>query len=315
MKKLAVCNDWKDTKSAVYWNKDGILKALQVLRDTHGWDVKFFKLHDSPHTHEHECVTLEFTPNLKKDILAWKPDAILFFSDLSRPILGEFKDVDIPKAIAFTGGLYDDYIDVPDIFFVESTTYLNWFERKGKKVVRAFGTNTELFKPYPQPKVFDTFFPATFAAWKRHDLFAEATKNHLSLTCGFWQPHEMHCVKSCQDAGVAVLHHQPAESTALLYSMSKTVLITSDSSGGSQRTVLEAMACNVPVIVNKDSEKCSEFIAECGIGEIVEPYPSAFAAAIEKWKDKEVNTRDFILENYSEYTYAQKLKDGIESIL
>ena len=313
--KLAVFNDWFDKKSAVFWNKDGFLKALQVLRDDHGWEVKFFKKHDGTFEFQHECVTLSFSPNVAESIKAWKPDALLHFGDFSRPILDELKDSGIPMAMCLTGGLHDQFIDVPDIVLTESSSYVDWLKGRGVNVVRAFGTNTELFHPMKQPKIFDVFFPATFAGWKRHDVFAQATKGLKSLAAGYWQPHEATCWQVCQDNDIALLHHQPAESVNLLYNMSKTVLVTSDSVGGSQRTVLEAMACNIPIIVSSNSEKNSEYLLEANAGMVVERDSNKLRAAVEEMMDKEVNTRDFIMENYSEWVYASQIKEAVESIL
>ena len=105
-----------------------------------------------------------------------------------------------------------------------------------------------------------------------------------------------------------------AESVAYLYNMAKTVLVTSQDNGGSQRTVLEAMACNIPVIAMADSTMTTEYVRECGQGEIVEPNVPDIQKAVERLKDTKVTTRDWILENYSEYQYADKVRDGILSI-
>jgi len=74
------------------------------------------------------------------------------------------------------------------------------------------------------------------------------------------------------------------------------------------------MACNVPVIVTVDSDKTTEFVRACGVGEIVYPEPEAIRQAVEKWKNQKVSTREWILNNYSEKIYASKLKEGIMSI-
>ncbi len=310
--RLAVINDWGDKKSAVFWNKDGILKMLSVLRDRDGWDIRFFKKHEDTFKWQHDYVDLYFSPDPVKALLDWKPDAALGFSDFSRPYLKELEGK-LPLGLCYTGGRFTDFKDIPDIVFVESKTYLDWMKPMGINVTQAFGTNTELFKPHPQPKVFDAFFPATGAAWKRHHLFAEAMKDR-GLVCGWWQPHEPECLQVCIDNGTAVLHHQMAESVAYLYGMAKTVVLTSADNGGSQRSVLEAMACNIPLVVMADSTMTSEYVRECGQGEIVEPNVEEIRKAVERLKDVKVTTRDWILENYSEFKYADKIKAGIESI-
>jgi hypothetical protein len=63
-----------------------------------------------------------------------------------------------------------------------------------------------------------------------------------------------------------------------------------------------------------DSTMTSEYIRECGEGAIVEPEPSHIRKAVEEWKGKKVNTREWIMKNYSEFIYADKIKEGILSI-
>ena len=311
--KLVISNDWVSDKQAHYLNKDGFLKALHILREKEGWDTVFIKK-SSPGYFDHAYVQFKYVEDVKQGILDEKPDAILFFGDLSRPILKEFEDSKIPIALALTGGTFKDYVHVPDIIFVESQVYYDDLKGSAKKVVKAFGTNTEIFHPIEQPKIFDACFPATFAGWKRHELFAEAMGSK-GLACGWFQLQEPQCFQVCREKGTALLHHQNAESVNLIYNMSRTCVVTSNSHGGSQRTVLEAMACNIPVIVMQDSDKTTEYIRDCGVGEIVSPTPGAIREAVERLKDKKVNTREWILANYSEKIYAQKLKEGILSIL
>lgn len=311
--RLAVTNDWADPKSAVFWNKDGFLKMLQVLKERDGWEVVFFKKSDRSFSWPHDCVDIRFSPNPAQAVRDFKPDAILYFSDLSRPIIEELNDYPCPKAICYSGGRFTNYERMVDLIFVESKTYVKWFAERGIKAIQAFGTNTELFKPYNQPKFFDAFFPATFASWKRHHLFAEAMGDK-GLLCGWWQPNEMIIIEKAFKCRTGVLHHQIAESIALLYSMAKVVLVTSHDTGGSQRTVLEAMACNIPLVVMSDSTMTSEYVREAGEGMICEPNVEDIRKAVEIMKDKKVNTREWIMKNYSEYVYADKVRDGILSL-
>lgn len=315
--KLAVINMWHDRKSAVFWNKDGFLKMLDVLRARDGWEVKFFKKHDQTFYWQHDYVDLYFSPDPKKAMLEWKPDAILFFCDFSAMTLAQFEDVDIPKACCFTGGGFMDYSHVPDIVFVESASYYDKFKAAGLNVHRAFGTNTEIFKPFKQPKIFDAVMTATFAAWKRQWLFAESMKSK-GLVCGWWQPHEAHTWQVCQENGVALLHHQMPESINLLMNMSHTVLLTADSTGGSQRSVLEAMAAGIPPVVMSDSDKTTEYVKEAGFGKIVDPNPQAIREAIDDLIKNPQDPKlgiDYINSKYTQNHYANAVRDGIMSIL
>lgn len=315
--RLAVVNDWYDKKSAVFWNKDGILKMLDVLRKRDGWDIIFFKKHDNTFTWEHDYVTLSFSPNPKQQLLDWKPDCILFFGDFSRPIMGELADSKIPKAICYSGGRFTDFMHVPDIVFVESKSYVDWMKPMGLNVVQAFGTNTEVFKPFKQPKIFDACMTATFAAWKRQWLFAEAMGNR-GIVCGWWQEREAHTWQICQEKGTALLHHQMPESINLLMNMSHTVLLTADDTGGSQRSVLEAHAAGIPPIVMSDSTMTTEYVRESGFGKIVDPNPEAIREAVEWYKHNPKESQkgiDYINSKYTQNHYADIIKTGIESIM
>src|SRR3990167_6618512 len=107
--KLAIINDWKDHKSAVYWNKDGFLRMLGILRDRDGWDVRFFKAHDESFLWEHDYVTLYFSPDPVKSLVEWGPDAVLGFSDLSRAYLGDERMKHLPITLCYTGGRFTDF--------------------------------------------------------------------------------------------------------------------------------------------------------------------------------------------------------------
>ena len=314
--KLAVINDWEDKKSAVFWNKDGFLKMLDVLRTRDGWEIVFFKKSDRSFTWKHDYVDLHFSTDPVKALLDWNPDAVLGFSDLSRPYLKELQGKK-PIALCYTGGTFTDYKNVPNIIFVESRWYMKWFSDMGIKAVQAFGTNTEIFKPYKQPKFFKAFFPATFAAWKRHELFAEAMGKD-GLVCGWWQPHEPQCVQVCFDHGVGVLHHQLPESIVHLYNMAHACVITSSEIGGSQRAVLESMACGIPPVVMTDSDKCREYVEEAGFGEITEPNAFSIRAAVERMIQNPPDPQkgiDYINKKYTQNHYANIIKENVLKII
>ena len=61
-----------------------------------------------------------------------------------------------------------------------------------------------------------------------------------------------------------------------------------------------------------DSEKTSEYI-RAGGGQIVPPNADAIRLAIAQPEPQ--NTRDFILTNYSEHTYAHALESGLQALI
>ena len=243
------------------------------------------------------------------------PDVVLFWSDFTRPAI-PYLTQRFPCGVLFAGG--EPILENTHKFkviFTESAVYTERLKVAGLNAVQAFGTNTELFKPKSQPKLFDVFFPACFAAWKRHDLFAESVKGMRALACGWFQEHEPWCYEACQKAGVLTIPHVPSHLLPDLYNASKCVLITSDSTGGSQRSVLEAMACNVPCIVMSDSDKTSEYIRAAGADVLIsEPNPQAIrekVSIVTSFTEGNLDTRNWIIKNYSEYTYAQKVYDNL----
>lgn len=141
--KLAVINDWSDGKSAIFWNKDGFLRMLWVLRERDKWDIRFFKKLDRGINWKHDYVDIHFSTDPVQAMLDWNPDAVLGFSDLSRPYLKDIQGKK-PIALCYTGGTFTDYKDVPNLIFVESKVYLDWMKSMGLNVRQAFGTNTDI---------------------------------------------------------------------------------------------------------------------------------------------------------------------------
>ncbi len=258
------------------WWKDGLYAALSYLRENYGWEIGVFNI-----------------PSLSSptiDIEGW--DFGLFWGALNRP---QHKFKIFPKqGLCFSGGPHvDSSLTNFDVVFAESDLDLEEFKKQNINVVKAFGTNTQLFRPIPeQPKVFDYLYSAAYALWKRHNLFAETvvSRKATGLAVGYMQPDgwEKECYEICQKNGIPALDWVPPQTLVYLYNMARKVLITANPDGGCQRTVLEAKACNIPVEILSDSPKLLEL---------------------------KYLTRDEVLNNWSEKSYGEALKKGIEGVL
>lgn len=297
--------DWKPSfEQSITW-KDGLCAALKEL-ENRGHSVTRYADTDIPIPHDFGTI---HPIDLKKIAEA---DVILHWADMTRPHVRPTQKLGKPMAICFAGGepLGENY-PFFDHVFVESQVYKKVFERAGVPCSIAFGANTDLFTPIPeQPKTIDTIFPATFAAWKRHQLYAQATKGLNSLACGYmYHEHEQECWQVCLDNGVTVLPHVSAEVLHYLYAASKVCVITSSSAGGSQRTVLEAMAMNLPVVVTDSDKFDYDYLIK------VSPTINDVAVAVQEYLDKEVMTRDYVLNKWSHITYADALEEGLRSIV
>jgi glycosyltransferase involved in cell wall biosynthesis len=312
--KIAFVHDWR-----VAWNQefdwqDGLSAALAELRKR-GHEVQLFVCGDQIGTIPNPLHDITVTVDVAGSVAEFNPDVILCWADMTRPNAKPLKELGKPMALCFAGGEPDTYNTyLFDYVFVESLIYKQKFDDLGVQSSIAFGTNTDLFKPVDQARVFDTIFPATFAAWKRHSLYAQAVQGMKSLAVGYmYDDHEQECWQECLRMGVTVLPHASAQVLHRLYAASKVCVITSMSSGGSQRTVLEAMAMNLPLVVT-DSDKFDYITDECFR---VEPEAEAIRGAVKALLDGErtVNTRQYVLENWSHIRYADKLEEELSKLI
>jgi glycosyltransferase involved in cell wall biosynthesis len=317
--KIAVIHDWHpDFFQELTWT-DGLAAAIKILGTRH--EVKFFTCGTSEFVMPHPYFPIYFTPpgdTMKQRVKEFAPDVILHWADMTRENAEPLKTLGLPMAICFAGGNpFGPTWHLFDHIFVESQSYKGAFENAGLSVSTAFGTNTELFKPLPDiQKKFDVIFPATFCNWKRHKLFTDSTQGLNTICTGFmYTDHEVDCWQYPQKNGVLTLPHVSADTLRHLYAASKCCLITSHWTGGSQRTVLEAMAMNIPLVVMSDSDKTSEYVNECGQGIVANPEPSEIRQAVIEMMGMEVSTRDYVLSKWSEHNYADAIEAGLKKIV
>lgn len=264
-----------------FW-QDGLSAAIDYLSTQYKWEIDVFNL-----------------PSLKNPNLSAEKinsyDFGLYWGPLNRK--QHEKKLFRKQGLCYAGGPTNHVnADNFDIIFAESRVDLDEFTRLGKKAHQAFGTNTKLFKPIQgQPKVIDCLYPAAFAKWKRHDEFVDYVirrrGGEMSIAVGYIQPnnHEYECVEVCLNNNIGVIPWIPASSLVWLYNGAKEVVVAADPVGGCQRTVLEAIACGTPVkVLNQEHKKLTEL---------------------------QNLTREEVLKDWSEVSYAEALKYGIEDVI
>ena len=280
--------------------RDGLWAAMQLIEKEH--EVGYFDFKNG--RIERIIYTSNFTPKgvksqLVQDINEYKPDVVLYWE---APVTNKGKDADnwfsvcalpYPKALLFAGGPLRA-IDVKDfdLVFTESQINDEDCEREGIPHKRAFGVNTQIFKPLEVEKKYDAFLQATFAEWKRHTLFAEAIGSKGAVA-GRLQEHDRNGYDACIKRKVTIFDELPAEEVNILINASYCVLNTSEYWGGGQRCTLEAMAAGIPVIVMADSPKNREYVEEGGGGLVVEPDANLIREAAEKiktWDSGEISS-------------------------
>jgi glycosyltransferase involved in cell wall biosynthesis len=312
--RIAFCWDWPPVLSQVSTWEDGLAAAIKHLGTKHEVQI-FMPAKSYATTIEHPYFDIMTCESVTADVADFDPDVILIWGDTTRPNAAPLFKLGKPMALCFAGGnpLGETY-PLFDHIFVESQVYKEVYDKEEVSCSIAFGTNTDLFRPVEQNKAFDTIFPATFAAWKRHSLYAQATQGLKSVAVGYmYDNHEQECWQECLRLGVTVLPHASAQVLHRLYAASKVCVVTSSSAGGSQRTVLEAMAMNLPLVVT-DSDKYDYITDEVFR---VEPEAEAIRGTVKALLDGErtTNTREHVLKNWSHICYADKLEEELLKLL
>ena len=288
----------------LYGWADGLNMALKLLASKYDWFVKVIA-DDNP-------------KEIYKQIEESSPDFILGWGSLDRPSFAGIREFGVPTGLCFAGGPTEHpQLDNFDVVFVESEVYEDAFKKQGVNVHRAFGTNDYLFKPLPLKKKYLGFYPATFANWKRHNLFAKALGKQ-GVAAGRILEKEEHNLQVCIAEGVTVLPELPYHVMPFLFNQSKHTVVTASSIGGGQRAVIESMSCGVWPIVMADSEKCAEYVKDSGFGSIVEPSVEAIKEEIERLSKFEVVSQvgvDYIKNKYSADKYAEALAEQISTFL
>ena len=300
-KRLAFC--WFGIDGRYGKWKDGLWKAMQILEQS--YEVKYFEPKD--------------------DIESFNPDVVLFWeasctingpspeSDMYKRIMG----LPYKKILLFAGGPLNA-IDVVgfDIVLVESKINAEDCERQGIRYSTAFGVNDSIFYPEEKKKIFDATYQATCASWKRQELVAKALHDKV-VFCGRDQKSDPQPFIEARKSSL-VLPELPMEAVATLLNSSHCVVNGASFWGGGQRCTLEALACDIPVIVMEDSPKNREYIEESQCGLIVRPEVDEIRKAVEYIKEHKYEFEgkgvNYIKNKYTAQHYADAIQVAIESL-
>ena len=253
---------------------DGLSSALLLLA-ADGYDLKFFR--GDNHA------------ELVEEVYQWKPDVVAVW-DSFLGIWGPLARPRIPRArfVLFFGGGPIRRDDTWDLVFYESVLDGVEIQADGMRGVRAFGTNTDLFRPMKKPKVWDAIYPAAYASWKRQIDFAREYKKKGLLIGHVEEPN---IKDECEKFGVMCLPWVPPWTLVEMINSSKWVHIYADKNGGCQRSVLEALACDLPVTVPEDAPKLLELVME--------------------YEASGLTGRAFVESRYTARHYADAIRDGL----
>lgn len=285
-----------DTKIFNHWN-DGLRAAMRILEKE--YDVHYKEPWDE----------------INEDIILYW-EAPITYQGKNAPHYNRVRNLPQKKILLFAGGRIEkEWVKGFDLLAVESAINEKECEQMGIPYIRAFGVNTEIFKPMNLPKIYQGIHHGTCASWKRQNLLCNALKDG-ALVVGRDQPSDPQMFLDCQKTSV-VMDEKSAEEVARLINQSNVLVQTSDYYGGGQRATLEAMACGVNVIVMSDSPKNREFVEESGFGIVCEPNEEAIRKSVSDIIQNSPNYEigvNYVRSKWTEQHYANNLKKAIQSL-
>lgn len=218
-------------------------------------------------------------------------DFILFWDDSNSEFFNYLDNYHARKGLCLTTDP-QNWVNLGklDVVYCESNPIYEAIRAQGIRAIKAFGTDIDFFTPGRRVKTIDFFYPATFSPWKRQSEIAYLGKQ---LTCvGTVQPDGKEELEECIKKGVNIENgYFPARKIRDYYQKSKNVIIPAVH--GSERTVLEAMACGIkPIVTHPENVRTSSYVKEL--------------------EESGLTPRDFIVNNYSHYKYTEQLLKGIE---
>ena len=277
-----------------HWN-DGLREAMRLIEK------------------EHEVVYNEPWDDIQADV-AFYWEAPCTINGANAHHYNRVRSLPIRKHLLFAGGPVQwEWVKGFDHVYVESRINKEEFDRLGVANSTAFGVNTEIFKPLKVEKIYKTVTHGTCASWKRQWLVCQAFGKR-ALVFGQLQETDPRPFDECRKCDAVVLAEQSYEETNKLLNSAEFAVNCADFWGGGQRATLEALACNLDVVVMDDSPKNREYIEESGCGVISSPEPEAIKRAIYSLDEKQRNHRkgrEYVLSKWTPAHYKNALLNAL----
>ena len=224
-------------------------------------------------------------------------DFIILWDDSNSPFFALADRYNCPIGLCLTTMPSNfDNLHKCSIVFSESGPVREAVRAGGIRTIKAFGTDTDFFKPNPKVrKDIPYFYPATFSPWKRQDELANLGPN-LYLV-GTIQPDGLEIYQKCTNKGCLIeVGYFPASKILKMFQRAENVPIPAVH--GSERTVLEAMACDIlPRVIHPDIN------------------PKTYSYVKEYEESGMKSPREFVLKYYSHKVFAKNLLKGIKEVL
>lgn len=237
---------------------------------------------------EHNVVWF-FDKNVPNPSDNW--NGIIFWDDSNSAFFSQLDSYNCKKALCLTTDPQNfDNLKKLNAVYCESTPVYEAVRAQGIRAIKAFGTDTDFYTiDDTVKKDIEYFYPATFSPWKRQADIAHLGEKLLCV--GTVQPDGVAELQECLKKGVRVEEgYFPPEKIRDYYRRSKHVIIPAIH--GSERTVLEAMACGIkPEVLNDGNIRTQSLIREL--------------------ENSGMGIREFVVKNYSAKEYAKSILRGL----
>jgi len=271
-----------------HW-RDGLWAAMQILEKEYDVEYK------------------EPTDEVREDALVLFWEAPCTINGSNADWYNRVHNLPNKKILLFAGGpLKQEWVKNFDCVVVESQINKDECIEMGIPHATAFGVNTDIFKPTKAKKKWLASAHGTCASWKRQWLLCQALGEDACVF-GQRQATDSRPFDECEKCNSVVIDEVPYNKVNTMLNQSQVSVNCADFWGGGQRATLEAMACDIPVVVMKDSPKNREYIEESGIGLIVDPQPERIAEAVHELNGTS-GGRDYVLSKWTHKHYADSLR-------
>lgn len=239
-----------DLPNTTNW-KDGLWAALTLLEKD--FDITYWNL----------GIMREFPVSLEHF------DFILGWSSFDGEIAHLMRNLKQPHGLCIGGYTFEPHnINHYNVLFYETEWYAEAeLKHRHPNCIHAFGVNTDIFRESSSNfdlgyKIWDYTTIGSFSTWKRQLYLLKKEGNRLAV--GQIQQGNMEesfdIISQLLAYGVAIQGETSPETLAKYINASKTIYIPATITGGGERSVLEARACDVPVEIEEDNPKLKELL-------------------------------------------------------
>ncbi len=319
MKRFAVvCGSYQWSDRYYTEKVDTMRDALESMaRD--GIDVRMFAITQHPHDYktQHTGVTYSFSGGaglvqahrgLVRALTEWRPDAVVckdFWNPVNSMVYNALPQAE--KLLIFCGGELKPPAFHVDRVMVASEAMAQVLRVRGYRgeiVPRAFGVNCDLFQPSDVPKQYDLLYVADWRENKRQELLLDVMARKAMRVCFLGAQHGIYnqeyfdkCMRRAARLGVRdrmiLVDRMPGHETVKYYQQARAAIHLGLKTEGGARSPLEAMACELPVIVTTDCLSNCSRIEHLTEGFHAEPTAAALAHACNYMLNNPAISREF----------------------